>query len=361
MNRPLVLCAVLFFGSAAGGLLRNIKVAGPAASPMASPAEAPAAWMAAVPGPAPAIETVQCEFVIENLDYEQVGDNDAARDGIRQSIIDLINPAVEGAISGVPAAAPAAAATAPAPGAPAAFFEVQAKPKVFSKKAHHSTISHSTDHEKTAAGAHGGAPAASPSAAPGPNNVGTFVALEEGPKDSVEANVWAVCPHDKLPTVEAAMEKVCNPTSISNALLGAEGVVWKHAPIIGGVHIGVATVERFMLDCAPHIKKILSRFSVAYTRAQVPHAIEQACHLFESKVSFSGNNRITKWDKRECKKATEKLMNEWQPKITLHGAKFRNGDWGANSTGGKGEMNYDGWCKGICEHKMGKGAPHCKI
>jgi len=313
----------MFFGSAAG----RVGHAGPAPSPAASP-------MAAPGGPAAPVDSVQCEFTIENLDYDQVAENPEARDGIRDAVKGLIDPAMESAVAG-PAAAGAPGGAAPAPG----FIELQAKPKVFSKKAPQSALSHSTQHEVHFAAA--GAPIASPAAAPGPDAVQTFVALEEGPKDATNANAWAVAPAGHLEAVEGHMEKVCQPQTIANALLGADGIHWKHAPVVKGCKVNRGMIEKFMMDCAPHVKKIISRFSVAYTRAQVPHALEEACHLFESKMSFSGNHRITKWDKRACKTATEKLMKQWQ--------------------GGKGEEDYDGWCADICELKLGKGAPHCHL
>jgi hypothetical protein len=286
---------------------------------------------------------VTCDFTIENLDYEEVAEHPEARDGIRDAVKGLIDPAIEKAVAAPAAAGAAPAAAAKPSGAPSpGFVQIHAKPKIFSKKAPQSALSHSAQHTlNSTQNFIAGAPAASPAAAPGPDNVQVFVALEEGEDDAVDANAWAVAPAGHLDAVEQQMEDVCQPHHIANALLGADGIVWKHAPKITGCKVGRHTIEKFMVDCAPHVKQIISRFSVAYTRAQVPHALEEACHLFESKLSFSGNHRITKFDKRACKQATENLMKQWQ--------------------GGKGKQDYAGWCHEVCELKLGKGAPHCHI
>merc|ERR1719146_305728 len=99
---------------------------------------------------------------------------------------------------------------------------------------------------------------------------------------------------------------------MAQTLLGAEGVHWKHVPVISGAILGSEAVERFNIDCGPHIDKVLDRFTIAYTRRQVPQALDSACHLFQSKISFSGNRRITKWDRMACHKATVKLMKKWE-------------------------------------------------
>lgn len=329
MSHPLVLCTILFSDSAFG----RVGHTGPAPAPAASPA--------AAPGPGAAeVATVACQFTIANLDYEAVAEHPEARDGIRTAVKDMIDGAMEEVVAG-PAAAPGAAP--PAGPAPAGMLEIHAVPKFYAKakKAAQSALSHGSYHFVKKGSAPAAGPAAGPAAAPGPNNVETFAALEEGPKDSVDAKAWSITPADKLDAAEAQMEKVCTPANIANALLGADGIEWKHAPLITGCKVMQEMVKPFQLDCAPHVKTIIKRFSVAYTRAQVPHAFEEACHLFESKVSFSGNHRITKWDKRVCKTATEKLMNQWQ--------------------GGKGKQDYDGWCHDICELKLGVGAPQCHL
>jgi len=329
LSQPLVLCAILFFGSAAGRVGHAGPAAGPAAGPMAAPAGAPG-------GPAAAIPAVTCEFTIENLEYEAVAEHEEARDGIRDAVKTMIDGAIEAAVA-APAGAPGPSGAPPAGPAPA-FIQLGATPKFIGKKAHQSALSHDTWHSVNGPAA---SPSASPAAPPAPNNVDTFVALSEGAKDTVQADAWTVAPADKMDVVESEMEKVCKPAQLANALLGAEGIKWAHAPVVTGCKVKTEDIERFQMDCAPHVKKIISRFTMAYTRAQVPHALEQACHLFESKISFSGNRRITKWDKRVCKKATEKLMKQWQ--------------------GGKGKEDYDGWCQDICELKLGKGAPQCHV
>jgi len=339
MNQPLVLCAILFFGSAAGRVGHTITVAAPAPAPAGGPGPA------AAPG-AP-VETVECEFTIKNLDYDAVAEHDEARDGIRESVKTAVDGAVEAAIAGP--GAPGAAPGAPPPAGPAAapaFIElhrvnqtVNVTKPFFAKNVPQSALSHSA--QQTVYRGPAASPAGAPASAPAPDNAETFVALSEGPKDNVDAQVWVVTDKANHDKVDGAMKKVCNPASLANALLGAEGIHWKHAPIVTNCKVKMGMIEPFSLDCAPHVAKIISRFSVAYTRAQVPHALEEACHLFESKMSFSGNHRITKWDKRVCKKATEKLMNTWQ--------------------GGKGDKQYDDWCHDICEWKLGKGAPQCHL
>lgn len=316
----------------------RLRHAGPAAAPAAAPMGAPGG------GPAAPVPTVACEFTIENLEYEDVAEHEEARDGIREAVKAHIDGAIEAAV-GAPASAPAAGAEssgAPAPGGPApAFVQLHAKPKIFAKATASSAISHSTSHSVAAPGA---APsAASPAAAPAPDNVDTYVALGEGPEDAVQTEATCVAAPDKQDAVVDAMKDCCKPNLLANALLGAEGIKWKHAPIVTGCRVVTKEIERWGMDCGPHVKTMIDRFAVAYTRAQVPHAIEQACHLFESKISFSGNHRITKWDKRACKTATEKLMNKWKGKPS-HNA-----------------TDYDDWCHDICELKLGHGAPQCHL
>jgi hypothetical protein len=298
----------------------------------------------------------------------------SARDGIRNAVKKVIDTiAEEAAMCGPGGCGGPGPGPGPAPGP--VFLELFTNKHNQTRKpfkAHHSALSHSTRH---ALNVPSPAPIAAPMAAPAaPDVMDTFVALEEGPKDCVEVNTWIVDEADRKGIASSGpapspmpaafidrgsngqwkargmgklmvheMEAVCkNPSILANALLAADGIKWKHAPAIGNCKVTTEAIERFNLDCAPHVKQIISRFSVAYTRAQVPHAIEQACHLFESKISFSGNRRITKWDRKMCKHATEKLMNEWE--------------------GGKNKSpDYDGWCHKICEWKLGKGAPQCRI
>jgi len=340
--QSLVLCTIMFFGGAQ-----------PAPSPASSPA--------AAPGSADSVETVRCEFNIDNLDYEDVAEHADARDGIRHAVKDMIDGAMEEAV------APAAPAGAPGP-APA-FLQLHAFPKVFAKQGVHSAL-HVNNAQRSmmnaskmhASGPAPG-PASSPAAAPAPNNVQTFVALSEGPDDSVQGDAWVVTSAENLPVAKKEMEKVCTPTGVANALLGADGIHWKHAPVITGCSVKERTVVKFQLDCAPHVKTIVDRFTVAYTRAQVPHALEQACHLFDSKISFSGNRRITKWDRKACKMATEKLMSTWGQTLDSKGSKDSHGfelrPPSRNQT--KKEPDYEAWCHDICELKLGKGAPQCHI
>jgi len=373
-SQPLVLCAIVIFHSAVGQ---------PAAAPMAAPMSAPGT-------PDDPIPSVKIHFDVVNLEYGAVAEHDDARDGIREAVKKAINHIAEEAIAG-PAGAPGPAALAPAG---PAFIEFSNSSGLHSKR-HYLKV-------QSPGAAPSPAPMISP-AMPMPDNVDTFVALEEGPGDCTEINVWTIDPKDRAnaaedaapspagaaspaafidrgshsllggpgfategmgKTLEKKMEQICDDkTFLANALLGAEGVHWKHAPEIKNCKVTVEPIVSFHLDCAPHVKQIINRFSVAYTRAQVPHALEEACHLFESKISFSGNRRITKWDKRICKTATEKLMNHWQPEVKLHGAQFRNkrvfkGPSVVNSGGG--DENYDQWCTDICEWKFGKGAPQCR-
>jgi len=283
-------------------------------------ARGPSPAPAAAPGPAGVssepVQAVTCMFHIDNLEFGDLMKNDEAQEGVRNAIIYLVDNVTEAALAG---AAPGAAPP-PAGPAPAAAF-VQSRLRQF-KLAN--------------------APAPAPAVAPSPpDNVQVFATVSEGAKDSVTVEAWAVAPEASLPAVEASMKDCCKDAKIAEALLGADGVQWKHLPVISGALLGSEAVEKFNIDCGPHADKIVDRFTMAYTRAQVPDAIDAACHLFESKMSFSGNRRITKWDRMACHKATEKLMKQWQ--------------------GGKGKQDYDQWCHDICELKLGVGAPHCHL
>jgi len=293
----------LIIGDALGFVAR-----GPSAAPAASPA-----------GPAgvssESVQAVKCSFHIDNLEYGELMKHDEAQEGVRNAIISLVDNVTEAALAGAPGAAPA-----PPPAGPAAAF-VQSRLRHFKL-----------------ANAPAPAPAAAPSA---PDNIQVFATVSEGAKDSVTVEAWAVAPEANLPAVEASMKDCCTDKRLAEALLGAEGVHWKHLPLISGALLGSESVERFDINCGPHVDKIVDRFTMAYTRAQVRDGIDAACHLFESKISFSGNRRITKWDRMACHKATVKLMKQWQ--------------------GGKGKQDYDQWCHDICELKLGVGAPHCHI
>lgn len=376
LSQPMILLLVL--GSVAGQ--------GPAASPIAAPMAAPG------DGEEEEIPTIRIQFDVLNLDYAAVAEHDDARDGIRKAVKETINMIAEEVAAG-PSGAPGPA-SAPAPGAPALI------------ELYNSTgLRHSKKHGMYATGpAPGPSPIAAPMGSPAmPDMVDTFCALEEGPDDCTEINVWTVDPLDRTDrygspgpapspigliqrgkpgmatpglgtALKKEMKQVCdNPNILANALLSVKEIHWKHAPQVGNCKVTVEPIQSFHLDCSPHVKQIIDRFTVAYTRAQVPHALEEACHLFESKISFSGNRRITKWDKKICKTATEKLMNMWQPETKVIGAKFRNqrvfkkiappGSAPPEVVGGKGKdnVNYDEWCMSICEWKFGKGAAPCKV
>jgi len=281
-------------------------------------AAAPAAPAAAPPASDNKTETQDtalCQFEIENLEYASIVDHEGASTGLRNATMEFIQQAALAALAaGGPAAAPAAAA-------PAA-----ALPQL-----------------RSSAGP-AAAPAASPAAA-GPAAaapVQTFVTLTEGAGNSVQVNAWAV-PADAsaVPKVTEKLKDACKKDLLAKALLNASGVQWAHLPMVVATHAHNQTIQLFKMDCAPHIEKIVKSFSQSYTRRQVPDALDAACHLFESKVSFSGNHRINKWDKHACHRATEKLMVQWK--------------------GGKGEKDYASWCHDICELKLGKGAPQCHI
>lgn len=296
---------LLIVGNALGFVAR-----GPSPAPAASPAGP--AGVSSEP-----VQAVKCTFHIENLDYGDLMKNEEAQEGVRNAVISFVDHATEAALA-APAAAPGAAPPA-GPAAAGAFVQSRLR---------HFQLAN--------------APAPAPAAAPtAPNNVQVFATVSEGAKDSVEVEAWAVAPPASLSAVEASMQDCCTDKGMAQALLGAEGVQWKHLPVISGALIGSEAVERFDIDCGPHVDKIVDRFTLAYTRRQVPDAIDAACHLFESKLSFSGNRRITKWDRMACHKATVKLMKQWQ--------------------GGKGKQDYDQWCHDICELKLGVGAPHCHI
>merc|ERR1719313_266988 len=278
---------------------------------------APAASPAAGPVSSEPVQAVKCSFHIDNLGFGDLMRNDEAQEGVRNAVIYLIDNVTEAAV-----AAPAAAPGAAPPAGPAAGAAL---------------VPRRLGHMRLA-----NAPAAAPAAAPAtPDNVQVFATVSEGAKDSVQVDAWAVAPPERLEAVEAEMKNCCTDKMMAKVLLGAEGVHWQHVPVISGALIGEEAIERFNIDCGPHVDKIVYRFTVAYTRRQVPDAIDQACHLFQSKMSFSGNRRITKWDRVACHKATVKLMKQWQ--------------------GGKGKQDYDQWCHDICELKLGVGAPHCHI
>lgn len=288
---------------------------------------------AAAPGPAgPADQTkstVHCQFTIRNLDYDEVMEHEEADEGVRSSIKKMIDAAAELAIASGPGPGPA---PAPSPG-PAG--NPPAAPALLQLGA-------------TRAGrgpAPGPAPVASPMAAPGPGPapdlVDTFVVLSEGRHDAVQVDAYVHPPPEFLPKVEGAVQTVCKDHILANALVHAEGISWAEPPVIMKVSVGNEEIARWGLDCGPHVKEIIDRFLMAYTRAQVPHALDAACHLFESKISFSGNNRITKWDRKACKVATDRLMKKWKY--------------------GKGKVvdSESDWCHDICESKMGTGHPMC--
>lgn len=404
---------------AAQAALFRMSATGPAPAPMGSPAAGPS-------GPAGPVEkTINCNFVIENLDYEDVAEHPEAQIGVRQAVKNLIDHSAEKKLAG-PAAAPGPAPSAPSPGPGPALIQlkqlppgmtisingdlIEADPNTSPSSPSSSSESAGVDiaidgsvdqaalsadvqststaapsdvdagaeasgvaknhtvnvtqvsngaqpflffkRDATAnpAQAPGGpapSPVAAPVGAPGPSPgpmpdvLDTYVALSEGPEDSVEVNAWVHYPPAMEAEVKEEVKRVCRPTAIANALLGAEGVEWAQVPVITGHKVGEAHIEPWGQDCGPHVQKIISQFSVAYTRRMVPMALNSACHLFQSKLSFSGNRRITKWDRKACQEATGNLMEHW---------KF-----------GKGNLKeqFDHWCHDICELKLGKGAPHC--
>jgi len=282
--------------------------AGPAASSAASPASAPSAK-------GEGTETATCNFEISNLDYQDMHEHPDAADGVRHAVMGYVDQEIEGVFA--PAAPAAAAPAAAPPASPAAALIA-----------------------KRNASGPAAAPAGSP-AAPAPNNVETFVTLTEGQGDSVLVSSWVVPPAGGMNATETKLKEACHPKNLANALLGAKGVSWAHAPLIKHARAGAEDVHAYTVDCGPHAEKIIKQFSVAYTRRMVPDAVDAACHLFESKIAFSGNNRINKWDRLRCHQATEKLMAQWK--------------------GGKGDKDYSGWCHDVCELKMGKGAPMCHL
>lgn len=320
MQSMLRIAALLLLIGSPVAALRKLHGAAPA--PAAGPA----------PGPADQVKsTVHCSFTIRNLDYDEVMEHDEADKGVRESIKKVIDAAAELAILGPgPGPGPAPGPAGPAgpaanPPAAPAFFQVAVT--------------------RTGGPAPGPAPAASPMAAPGPaappDNADTFVTLSEGNHDAVQVDVFVHPPPENLAAVDAGVHKVCQDRILANALLHADGISWAEAPVISGVVVGQADIKRWGLDCGPHVKEIIDRFLMAYTRVQVPHALDAACHLFQSKISFSGNNRISKWDRVACKKASDRLMAKWKY--------------------GKGKVvdSESDWCHDICESKMGKGHPMC--
>lgn len=314
MFRALLLQALLGVWTAEG-IRAKMLAAAPAADAAAPAAAAPAAAPAqeASENKTETQATALCQFEIENLDYASIVDHEGANTGLRNATMDFIQQAaMDSLAAGGPAAAPAPAAALPQ-------LRSSAGPAA--------------------------APAASPAAAAAPAAaapVQTFVTLTEGAGDSVQVNAWAV-PADAsaVPKVTEKLKDVCKKDLLAKALLNASGVKWAHLPMVVATHAHNQTIQLFKMDCAPHIEKIVTRFSHSYTRRMVPDALDAACHLFESKVSFSGNHRINKWDKHACHLATQKLMHQWQ--------------------GGNGKKDYDTWCHDICELKLGRGAPQCHL
>lgn len=397
------------------------------------------------PAPGPASldkqETVHGSFIISNLAFEEVAMVKEAFDGVRGSVMAFTDKHMENAVAAGPGPAPGPASNPPAAPVPAAAL-VNLRGQKSRFPVLKSTSAVLVNSTRVASAAPGPAPLASPAGAPGPapmpDNVGTFVALSEGPvfeyyydeeamtdaevheevheemnhaeameghmedkehkvaaehteemedshakekvnfaaesegvllqkkarqtqgarlaKNSVRVDVWVAPPPGMQGTLEAEMKKIWTPNNLGNVLLHAEGIDWHNAPVVEKCDVSLQVVQKFQLDCAPHVEQIINRFALSYTRRQVPVALEHACHLFESKISFSGNNMITKWDRRACKIATEKLMNKWQ------GGNLTDDHQGgyqykANYT----KPDYSGWCHDLCELKLGIGAPQCHL
>jgi len=112
---------------------------------------------------------------------------------------------------------------------------------------------------------------------------------------------------------------------------------------IRGMKVKTKEVEQWAHDkCQPQFKKIVTQFSNAYTRFQVPKALFNACTDFMTKLSFSHDNVLNAADTRRCQQATLKFQKSWKYSKDL-------------------PKNLEDLCVDICEHKYGNHAPQCHV
>merc|ERR1719191_1791963 len=116
-----------------------------------------------------------------------------------------------------------------------------------------------------------------------------------------------------------------------------------------GVHAGCSEVKISIVQvqewssgiCEPHLHTMISRFTKAYTREQVPKALYNECTNFMTALTFSHDKIINVADTKRCQIATAKFKKTWKY--------------------GKGKEGLDAVCHDICEQKFGNHAPQCHV
>jgi len=111
-------------------------------------------------------------------------------------------------------------------------------------------------------------------------------------------------------------------------------------PVIGDVDESYQKIKAVNISaCAANMETLINRFSVAYTRHQVPHALMHACENYAQREAFSHDAIVDKHDRAKCRKATKMFMNSWKY--------------------GKGKVDYSHFCIDLCELKNGRDAIRC--
>jgi hypothetical protein len=119
--------------------------------------------------------------------------------------------------------------------------------------------------------------------------------------------------------------------------------------------------------CKKHMKQVVERFEVAYTRRMVPLAIFNECTNFMAAASFSHDDVPTEIDVKKCRAATTRFATQWNmgrgpralvappPGLSLTAKGMKR------VPPNKEIVDMTGFCVDVCEHKFGFGSPWCHV
>lgn len=117
--------------------------------------------------------------------------------------------------------------------------------------------------------------------------------------------------------------------------------------------------------CEKHVATVVKRFTLAYTRRNVPAALYNECTNFMPQASFSDDGVLNKVDAQKCRAATFEFSQKWN---------FGKGNGPAAAApapaaaaaapaapAATGPVDYSAFCTTVCEMKFGEGAPQCHV